>query len=53
MLGKKFYLQGFGEKILTEAKVTFLLINLNPHFAIRNLSFRFIHEGLNLSKIAI
>ena len=51
MLGKKFYLQGFGKKILTETKVTFLLTNLNPDFPIRNLIFRSI--GLNLSKTAI
>ena len=44
MLGKKFYLQGFGKKILTETKVTFLLTNLNPDFAIQNLIFRFIKD---------
>ena len=44
MLGKKLYLQGFGKKILTETKVTFLLTNLNPDFAIPNLIFRSIKD---------
>ena len=42
--GKIFYLQGFGKKIVTETKVTFLLTNLNQDFAIRHLIFRSIKD---------